>query len=92
MYAVDEGKSREEIMEIADWINNGKIEDSTPEVLHEYMDGIEDATIAICGLKLEKGNLVTDWSPAPEDAEDGLEDAMSAAHAAQSAVDGVKNG
>ena len=25
--------------------------------------------IEVCGLKLEKGNRPTDWSPAPEDAE-----------------------
>ena len=59
MYAVDEGKSREEIMEIADWINNGKNEDSTPEVLHEYMDGME-VDSAVIGAFLKGFVRITD--------------------------------
>ena len=53
-------------------------------------------------VKLEIGNIATDWSPAPEDAEDGISKAQNAAETAQSeagaakqtadsAIDQVKN-
>ena len=36
----------------------------------------------ICGIKLEKGNKVTDWSPAPEDNDKLISDAATTASAA----------
>ena len=32
-------------------------------------DDYPEPTISVCGIKLEKGNKPTDWTPAPEDAE-----------------------
>lgn len=32
-----------------------------------YSDGIETFTYKLWGLKLERGNIATDWTPAPED-------------------------
>lgn len=59
MYAVDAGKSREEIMGIADWINKGKNEDATPDVLREYMDGMY-ADSAVIGAFLKGFVRITD--------------------------------
>jgi len=39
-------------------------------------------SISICGLKLEKGNKATDWTPAPEDVDDDISDAVNASEAA----------
>lgn len=43
--------------------------------------------VKICNLKLEKGNKATDWTPAPEDVEEGIESAQTAADAAQNTAD-----
>ena len=40
-------------------------------------------TAYICGAKLEKGNKVTDWSPAPEDIDAGITKSQNMAEAAQ---------
>lgn len=40
-------------------------------------------TAEICGVKLEKGNKASDWTPAPEDIDDNITSAMNAANAAQ---------
>lgn len=42
---------------------------SIPKYLLLRIDGntVENANAYVCGLKLEKGNKPTDWSPAPED-------------------------
>ena len=50
--------------------------------LPRFEQNVSGATLWIAGLKLEKGNKPTDWSPAPEDAEgkiDGLKKRMSSA-------------
>ena len=47
----------------------------------------------ICGVKFEKGNIATDWSPAPEDAEDYTDSKVSASLVLSiSEEDGVKYG
>lgn len=47
-------------------------------------EGIADSTqLWICGMKLEKGNKATDWSPAPSDLEDYSDNAATAAVNAQ---------
>lgn len=38
------------------------------------------ATTWICGLKLERGNRATDWTPAPEDVQSGIDAAQSTAN------------
>ena len=38
-------------------------------VLATPNDDYPEPTISVCGIKLEKGNKPTDWTPAPEDAE-----------------------
>lgn len=40
-------------------------------------------TADICGVKLEKGDKATDWTPAPEDIDSDISTAQSAAEAAQ---------
>lgn len=40
----------------------------------------------ICGVKLEKGNRATDWTPAPEDVESDISIAYTAAEAAQASA------
>lgn len=39
----------------------------------------DNGWIQICGLKFERGNQATDWSPAPEDAESGIDSAAKTA-------------
>ena len=39
----------------------------------------DDGWIQICGLKFERGSQATDWSPAPEDAESGIDAAAKTA-------------
>lgn len=43
-------------------------------------------TASICGVKLEKGEKATDWTPAPEDTETDIATAQAAAEAAQAAA------
>lgn len=40
----------------------------------------------ICGIKLEKGNRVTDWTPAPEDVENDISNIQAVAEAAQASA------
>lgn len=47
---------------------------------------VENGTFYICGMKLEKGNKATDWSPAPEDVDEGINDAQNTADNAQNAA------
>lgn len=43
-------------------------------------------TADICGVKLEKGEKATDWTPAPEDVDSDIATAQAAAEAAQAAA------
>ena len=38
-------------------------------------------------LKIEKGNQATDWTPAPEDVDSGINNAQSTANSASSKAD-----
>lgn len=40
---------------------------------------VENASLYICGLKFEKGNKATDWTPAPEDVQTDIDDAVDQA-------------
>lgn len=48
---------------------------------------VENATMYVCGCKLEKGNKATDWSPAPEDAEEKINAVQEIADSAYNWVD-----
>ena len=48
-------------------VASGKIQPRLEKTAHD-----ENAYLYICGMKLEKGNKATDWSPAPEDPAGGL--------------------
>lgn len=48
------------------------------------------ATTWICGLKLERGNRATDWTPAPEDVQSGIDAAQSTANSASSTANTTK--
>lgn len=50
----------------------------------------DTATTWICGLKLERGNRATDWTPAPEDVQSGIDAAQSTANAANSTANATK--
>lgn len=52
---------------------------------------VSDANCYICGLKLEKGNKVTDWTPAPEDVQEGINNAQNSANKAQSSANNAQN-
>lgn len=45
------------------------------------------ATFKIANLKLEKGNKATDWTPAPEDVQSGIDDAFNSANDANNKID-----
>lgn len=47
------------------------------------------ATFKIANLKLEKGNKATDWTPAPEDVQQGIDDAQNSANDANNKVDNI---
>ena len=59
MYAVDEKKSREEIMEIIDWLISGKPACSVPDVLRGYQDDMESDS-AVIGAFLKGYVRLTD--------------------------------
>ena len=42
-------------------------------------DNYPETTISVCGLKLEKGNKPTDWSPAPEDTDSSISEVKQTA-------------
>ena len=44
-----------------------------------YSDGTETFTYKLWGIKLEFGNIATDWTPAPEDVDEGINNAQSSA-------------
>lgn len=48
-------------------------------------------TVQMCGFQLERGNKVSDWSPAPEDLEHIAKEAQEAADAAQGAADAAQS-
>lgn len=45
------------------------------------------ATFKIANLKLERGNKATDWTPAPEDVQSGIDDAFNSANDANNKID-----
>jgi hypothetical protein len=48
-----------------------------------------EAILYVKDIKLEKGNKVTDWTPAPEDVQDGIDAAQSTATSADSSADAL---
>lgn len=52
-------------------------------VRHTSQTALDGSKWSITNLKLEKGNKATDWTPAPEDIQSGIDSAKAAADAAQ---------
>ncbi len=50
---------------------------------------VANASCYVCGLKLERGNKATDWTPAPEDVQQGIDDAQNSANDANNKVDNI---
>lgn len=48
-----------------------------------YSDGTEVFTYKLWDVKLELGNIATDWTPAPEDVDEGIGNAQTTANSAQ---------
>lgn len=46
---------------------HGKTKAKVGAVYCGFITGDKSVTVQACGLKFEKGNLATDWTPAPED-------------------------
>lgn len=51
---------------------------------------VENASLYICGLKFEKGNKATDWTPAPEDVQEDINNSKQEAIEASRAYIDVK--
>ena len=52
------------------WTTNASATYTNPKRLlfrHDYSSSTATLQVDLCGIKLEKGNKATDWSPAPED-------------------------
>lgn len=52
---------------------------SIPKYVLIRTDGATSGDFYVCGCKLEKGNKHTDWTPAPEDINQGINNAQSSA-------------
>lgn len=65
------------------WKNEtiGPFTDSTKYARISFPEGLEGA------IKFERGNKPTDWTPAPEDIQSGINNAQSSADSAQNAAD-----
>lgn len=69
------------------------------QIIHKFTASVVDFAIDFdqtgvyyfYNSKLERGNTPTDWTPAPEDLEDGIFDAQTSADSAQSAADEVSD-
>ncbi len=48
-------------------------------------------TLSFKGVKIELGNIATDWTPAPEDVDSGINNAQSTANSASSKADTAQN-
>ena len=83
-------------------INNGRIQDVIiPNVNYASADkvlfyaGIAGSTsgnkVKFTNVKLEKGNKATDWTLAPEDVDDSIANAKTAADNAQTSADAAQN-
>ncbi len=56
-----------------------------------YSDGTETFTYKLWGIKLELGNIATDWTPAPEDVDEGINNAQSSADKANTNASNAQN-
>lgn len=56
-----------------------------------YSDGTETFTYKLWGIKLELGNIATDWTPAPEDVDEGINHAQSSADKANTDASNAQN-
>lgn len=57
---------------------------------HLYLTGLNSAVGTVYKfkrLKIEKGNKATDWTPAPEDVQSGIDDAFNSANDANNKID-----
>lgn len=59
---------------------------SIPKFVLIRTDGATSGDFYVCGCKLEKGNKHTDWTPAPEDINQGINNAQSSADEAQTGL------
>ena len=64
---------------------------SVAVALRHNTSATEASTVVIDSLKLELGNMVTDWTPAPEDVTSGIEAAQDAAGDASDKADNATN-
>lgn len=74
------------------YVNNDKIANAKKFQFGfrcDYSDGTGKIRWRL--LKAERGNRATDWTPAPEDVDQGIKDAQSSADKAQGTADSVGN-
>ena len=75
-----------------EWSYFSSIVKSGTETYNELLPYINSlTTIYFSNIKLEKGNKATDWTPAPEDVQQGIDNAQDAANNANSIANKAQN-
>lgn len=68
-----------------------KNENYTSKTMFLGVHGNQKSDLYIKNLKLELGNIATDWTPAPEDVDEGINNAQSSADKANSNANNAQN-
>lgn len=68
-----------------------KNENYTSKTMFLGVHGNQKSNLYIKNLKLELGNIATDWTPAPEDVDEGINNAQSSADKANSNANNAQN-
>lgn len=75
-----------------EWSYFSLIVKSGSDTFNELLPYINSlTTIYFSNIKLEKGNKPTDWTPAPEDVQKGINNAQNSANEAQSSANNAQN-
>ena len=64
-----------------------KLSSATASDIHLYTSDMSGSMVYFCNLKLETGNIATDWSPAPEDISAAIDDVKTTSEDAQSTAE-----
>lgn len=88
---------RFDVVPTADWARHWVTWEVDPDGSTQYRksllirpdNGTNGGSLYICGLKLEEGNKVTDWSPAPEDQTDYTDSSIGSVNTSIDNINGT---